>query len=989
MRKSAFYTIPPGCSFARDLAAGLLASSPTPDMLARTLIFVPTRRAARALSEAFLAVSDGTALLLPQIRAIGDIDDESDSVSLLALDPTLPPALPETRRLCIIARQIHAFPIGGQRPTEAQSFTLARALISLFDQIQNAEFDVQDLASLWPDDLSAHWQDIAQFLSILTNYWPAILAQEEAMDPVARRLALLHKQIAQWESAPPEGPVIVAGSTGTLAGTRRLMAAVARLPQGQVVFPGLITDMTATDWEAIGADKTHPFHPLHLTLEALSLSLEDVQIWPASQAQAASSAPRLRFLSEVMRPASQTDLWRQLATQQDGLTKKESFAGFRRLEATDSHEEAAIIALLLRQQLETPRKTAILVTPDRQLAQMVRSELQRFDITIDDSAGERLITSAIGAFLFKISRLIGSKDPLIDMVQLCDHPFAAGGMDRSEFRAQFQHIQKHHLRGALSFHDLDGLISYLQKQEPDAAQFVEEHIKAPLAPLLALSGRSVIPLSLFAQTLGEVAEAMAATRPSGTEDAVLKLWSGAAGEAAANLLAELTAYGTDYAMPASALTDVMQSFLQSSELRKPYHQQSRLAILGAVESRMLTADMVILSGLNEGIWPPKPEASLWMNSAMAAEIGLPHRQWRIALSAHDFMMAAAQPEVVITRARRQNDRPTLPSRWLTRMDAVMEGAGISDLIASRLPEDIAAILAYRKSVEVAAIGPPAPRPPVPYRPDSLSATQLDRLIADPYGIYADKILRLRALRPVNEPPNAALKGNLFHEALQLFIEAYPEGALTPSHAQILCELARPLFQPYWHHLEVAHIWWPQMEKLATWFVAHDNHYRGADSQQFVETKAICHIAPKDRQIALTAKADRIIKTGDEAHIIDYKTGVLPTKKSVALGRSIQMLVEAALLSQGGFTAIGPATPHSLSYWKLKGRGTPAAEISNVTPEGLDSEALFQAMVDVISHFEEEDAAYYSEPDPALAPKYSDYRHLARIKEWRISEAGND
>ena len=992
MRLEAFYTIPPGCAFARDLAKGVLAQAGTPEQLAQTLILVPTRRAQRALSAAFLSSTDGQAMLLPKIKAIGDIDDDSLPDALLPDVGELPPAIPEMRRLCLIARQVQSFPIGGQRPSEVQAFALARALISLFDQMQNADFDPQELASLWPQELAAHWHDIAQFMTIMTQYWPAILKAEKAMDPVQRRLALLQKQLDIWQQNPPDTPVIVAGSTGTLPATQRLMKLVASLPRGQIIFPGLIPHIDEQDWQVISQDKVHPFHPLSITLKALSLTLKDVRIWPASEAQSKASQKRQSFLTEIMRPASQTDKWRALGGQKDSFISADSFAGFQRLEAQDSHEEAEIIALLLRAQLETPQRTAILVTPDRQLAQMVRTHLRRFHIEIDDSAGESLALSKIGNFLILLARLVDSSQEIADLVTLASHPYCSAMSERQSFRQSFDKINKRYLRGTLSISSLDELIQLLDERAPDDALFLQEGLQHALAPLKELASAQILSLAKAANSLGQVAERLAAKGDSqdAEAEAVHSLWSGPEGEGAANLLREMASFGHDFEIRPSQLADTLLALMSAVEVRKPYQRQARIGILGAVESRMLSADLVILSGLNEGIWPPKPNQDLWMNQSMAAAIGLPHRQWRIALSAHDFLMAAAQKEVIITRARRQNDRPTLPSRWLTRMDAVMKAARIEDLIAPRLPDDIAAILAYQRSVTAQPIAPPAPKPPLENRPNSLSATQFDRLIADPYGVYADKILGLRKLRPVNEAPGPLLKGNLFHEALQLFVASHPEGQLTPHMTDELLALAKPLFAPYMHHYEVAHFWWPQLESLADWFMEHDNRLRGTGAKSHVETKGEVIFDTGGRPIHFTAKADRIVISMDgSAHIIDYKTGTVPSKKSVEEGRSTQMLVEAALLEKQGFSQIGHASADHLEYWKLRGRGSPITEIKDVSQKDLNIDEVFEAMCQLALRFENEDMAYWAEPDPRTKPSFSDYRHLARIKEWRAGEADNE
>ncbi|NVN32247.1 hypothetical protein HUK83_18130, partial [Endobacter medicaginis] len=87
-------TIPSGAPFLDTLAAVWLAA---PDDPGDGLILLPTRRAARALGEAFLRVTQGRPLLLPRIAAIGGLDDESLALGsgfgadVLALPPAVEP----------------------------------------------------------------------------------------------------------------------------------------------------------------------------------------------------------------------------------------------------------------------------------------------------------------------------------------------------------------------------------------------------------------------------------------------------------------------------------------------------------------------------------------------------------------------------------------------------------------------------------------------------------------------------------------------------------------------------------------------------------------------------------------------------------------------------------------------------------------------------------------------------------------------------------
>ena len=990
MGKPSYYTIPPGCAFANDLAKGLLETSSTPQDLAKTQIYLPTRRAVRALSAAFVAQSDGRALLLPRMIALGDIDDDGHDPLLIAEDGHLPPAISDMRRLCLIAAQVKSFPIGGQRPSEAQAFALARALVRVFDQIQNAQFDISQLQSLWPAELASHWHDIAQFLSILWKFWPHILESEGAMDPVARRIAMMERQAQAWRDHPPEEQIILAGSTGTLPATRMMMKVVASLPHGKVIFPGMTPDITDDDWQAICEDQVHPLHPLSLTLADLSLMPFEIAIWPSCRVSHHQEQRRL-FLQEVMRPASQTDKWRSLAHTASSLTQSSSYGGFRRLEAQDAYQEAEIVALLMRQTLEVPQRTAILVTADRQLAAMVQSELRRFGIDIDDSAGAPLSQSATGSFLYLLSRLMCSDDMIADLLALCAHPFASGQMGRVAFREQINHLNQAHLRGALHFDDLVGLTAHLDDDNALKA-FMKTNILGVLSPLWAGQKKPTRSLRQSAVLLGEVAENFAATGPDDKAEAIGRLWSGPEGQAAAKLLQDFAAHGGDFTHEVDAFPEILQQMMQNIEVRQPYQKQSRLAILGAVESRMLHADLVILSGLNEGVWPPRAAQDVFMNQAMANEIGLPHRQWRVALSAHDFMMAASMQEVVITRARRQNDVITLPSRWLTRMDAVMTALKIEDLIAPKIPDDINAILTLRKNRPVAPILPPHPCPPLSQRPTSFSATQFDQLINDPYAIYAKKVLGLRALAPVNEAPNVALKGTLFHKVLQEFITAYPEGKIGAQERAHIMTIAERLFAPWLSHYEVKHFWWPQLQAVINWFMEADSDLRQEGDMSFAEVSGKVQFTIGERQFSVVAKADRLVRHDDgTVSVIDYKTGASPSKKSVKGGRSTQMLVEAALLHEGGYEAIAQkgTIVKALEYWQLSGRGARPGKRDDVTPKEFDETNLFSAITSLIARFEMPETPYHAEPDPRGRLNYSDYRHLARIKEWRVLEVVND
>ena len=131
--------------------------------------------------------------------------------------------------------------------------------------------------------------------------------------------------------------------------------------------------------------------------------------------------------------------------------------------------------------------------------------------------------------------------------------------------------------------------------------------------------------------------------------------------------------------------------------------------------------------------------------------------------------------------------------------------------------------------------------------------------------------------------------------------------------------------------------------------------------------------------------------GSEMCIRDsYKSGNPPSKLAVSSGKAVQLLVEAAILSKGGYNLSDEATRNiKLFYWQLKGRVTTPAKIEDVTPNDFNVSIIFDQLFKLIQTFENEEKPYLSEPNLAQRQKFSQVSHLARIKEWRAFDVNDD
>jgi ATP-dependent helicase/nuclease subunit B len=962
------YTIPAHQPFLRTLIAGLFARfGRAPLDLAGITLLLPSRRACRSLREAFLAEGDGTPMLLPRMTALGDID--ADDIDLAGGDTLpdgldLPPALPETRRLLLLSRLVLA---RDASLLPAQAAALARDLARLIDQAHTERIGFERLAELVPAELARHWQITLDFLRIVTEHWPAILSAEGALDPALRRNRLIEAQAALWQREPPAQPVIAAGFGGAVPAAADLLALLATLPQGAVVLPGVDTAAPAPLWQAIRADPTHPQHGLAELIDHLGVAHDALPDWHAAPG---GNPGRTQLAMEAMRPASVSDQWRALETLPEG-----ALTGLARLDCPGPQEEAGAIALLLRERLETPGATAMLVTPDRGLARRVTAELKRWKIDIDDSAGTPLNRTPPGIFLRLIADAVLERLAPVPLLALLKHPLAAAGFSPARCRALVRRLERLALRGPRPAPDLAGLHQAVPESDTELAELLAR-LEPILAPLL-----DPAPAGFAERIAGHIraAETLAA---SDIEIGSDRLWAGEAGEALAGFVAELHQAAADF--PAIAASDypmLLESLLAGKVVRPRFGRHPRLQILGTLEARLQQADLVVLGGLNEGVWPATGGHDPWMSRPMRRDFGLKALEAEIGLSAQDFVGGFTAPEVVLTRALKAEGAPTVPSRWLLRLDTVL--AATEAALPAALPH-----LSWQRRLDrpetFQPFPPPEPRPPVAARPTALSVTEIETWMRDPYAIYARHVLGLDPLDPLDADPGVAERGTFIHQALDRFVRDYPQDLPVDALEKLLAH-GRAAFGDALDRPGVWAFWWPRFERIARWFLAEEAQRRPLLAGMLTERRGRLVLPVTPRGFTLAAKADRIdrLKAGGLI-IIDYKTGALPPRAEVMAGFSPQLPLEAAIAAAGGFEGVDPAEVTGLAFWRLSG-GDPAGEIRSAGDEAASPDTLASqaraGLEALIRAFEDPATPYLARPHAGFAPRYGAYGHLARLAEW--------
>ena len=947
------FTIPIHRSFADALAAGVMARfGRDPLELAAGRILLPNNRAVRAVTDAFVRISGG-GLLLPLLIPIGDpeLDDRIGG----ALDPIdqgdpVPPAIDPLERLLTLASIV-------DRSDESSSeiLRLAADLARALDALLIEEVAPTQLrrAVSESDEIATHWERSLEKLQLIYEAWPAILSDRGAVDLPERRNRLLRRMADRWNADPPPGFTIAAGVTTAAPAVAALLARVARMPGGMVVLPGLSLSnvMPDAEWDALGADQqvrgeeTHPQFHLKLLLDRMGVARGEVQSW-RQLGRSASSPTRTHAVANALTSPDFSHKWQTLRPAERRLS------GVRLAKLPDTAAEAQAIALALREALETPGKTAALITPDRQLAARVSALLERWDIEADDSAGTPLSQTPVGTLLLGIASAAAEELAPVPLLALAKHPLVGG---RDEQRLAWLEAAREldlRLRGprpAAGLAGLDAHFGALKEWRTVRDRIASTH------GLLA----NPLSLSAFIEGIVRATEAL-------TEDAA---WRGPAGRMAAELLAEIEASEAAVSMTvdATAAVAVLRDLLDQRSVRLPYGGHPRIFIWGLLEARLQRTDLVILGGLNEGVWPALPAPDPWLPPKVRANLGMPGLEFRIGLSAHDFASALGAPEVLITRARRDSRSPTIASRFLLRLDA-MSGGLPRDIRLERL------VRAIDDPGPPQPVSRPEPAPPVAQRPDRISVTAVDRLNADPFAFYAQAILKLRSLDPVDDDHTARWKGIAVHQALQEWLQhdECDPGKLRPRAEQLLRdEAVHPMLRALWS---------PRLLEAIDWIAALERDNRAMGRRPLAaEVTGETPIAG----VTVHGRVDRIDRLGDGSlAIIDYKTGAPPTQKAVNAGFALQLGLLGLIGRAGGFEGVS-GDPVAFEYWSLtrhKGKfGKLMCPDKDMQPgEFLDH--AYAHFKDAAGKWLTGSAPFTAKLNPAYAP-YGDYDQLMRLEEW--------
>lgn len=962
------FGLPPGVDFPDALIAGLKARlvNEPPEAMARVTVYVNTARMMRSISDKLTAQG---ARFLPRLRLVTE----------LATGLPIPAAIPPLRRRLQLARLVAGLlDATPELAPRSSLYPLADSLANLVDEMQAEGVMPSTIANLDVSDHSAHWARAREFLTLVTPFF-----EDRAEPDVQMRQRLAVDQLAaDWANTPPRDPVIVAGSTGSRGSTFALMLLVAKLPQGALVLPGFDADLPNHVWDAMSDAMTAEDHPqfrFRRLADSLGIAPSDIAPWTNDPPPAPD---RNKLISLSLRPAPITDDWlREGPFLPDLICATE---GITLIEAQSARQEAMALALVLRKAAEDG-VTAALISPDRNLTRQVTAALDRWGILPDDSAGRPLALSAPGRLLRHIAGLRCTTITADQLLVLLKHPLTASGASRGDHLLLTRDLELKLRRYGPAFPGRTDLSAWAATSKLAQA--------APWADWLgncldALADAPAATLTDHVEKTFALAEHIAAGpggQPAG------KMWQQEAGIAALTLMTDLRAEAAvGGSFSSSEFRDLLHALLSAGVVRDAVQPHPRIMIWGTLEARVQGAELVILGGLNDGIWPKLPEPDPWLNRKMRKDAGLLLPERQIGLAAHDYQQAVGAQRVILSRSQRDADAETVPSRWLNRLSNLMVGLpdsqGPKALQAMRdrgnywlsQADALGRPLAEMKDdPRLQPATRPLPKPPVAARPGKLSLTNIARLIRDPYAIYARYILRLIPLDPLRPTPDPRERGNIFHLILARFVKERPLSETPDQAAERLLQIASAVLDSEAPFPAARILWLARFRRAIPQILRHDAQNKGVPL--VVETAGAIDLPGLD--FKLFGTPDRIDRLpSGKLLLIDYKSGTPPTAAQQKQYDK-QLLLAAVMAEKGGFAELGPSEVERISYLGLGNTEKPVD--TAIAQELLDE--VWSKTLKLIGRYRERSTGYAARRAVFETRVEGDYDHLARFGEWQMSD----
>jgi|GEM_PF-2463366 len=925
-------------NFLQNIIKGL-KERVEPSLFSKAIILLPSHRSCRELER--ILVSDYKDVMIPKIIPIASLE-ENLSFEIFESLNAIPKSITYTKAKFLLADLIKNKTKSDDMKA-SDYLNIASGLMKLIMKFEKEDIPISNIDKAFTGDHPIHIEKILNYLQVISNGWPKLLSTLDIVTQITRRNLFIKKLIKKWEELPPSYPIIIAGSTGTFRTTQMLVQSISKFKNSFVILQGVDS---LKYFEDQSIDESHPSFQLNLLLKNLGAQLKDIESWYTERI----TSSKYNFASILFKKEHITIPRSEIPDQ-----------NIEYIECISLQEETNLISIKIRELLEFGHKNIGIISNNKSIRIRLKNTLKLWDIESECSDEMAINSTSQIKLILSIFRVVHENFTPITLLTLLTNELHVLDHD---LKNSISNLEIKYLRGIRKYRNISDLIQKAKNNgDNDIVTLLEKTLNY-LKPLFNTLNSKSHKLKSLIHILIKVSEDISAQ----------EIWSDDIGEKVHKIIHSiLEDIPEENKINLDEFETIFSEVLREHNVSSKLNINKRVSILSPIESRLLSFDYTILAGLNEKSWPETPETDPWLSATFYNQFKIASPHIAIGQSANDFLSLLQQDNVLITRSINDNNAPQIPSRWLTKIELWFQAAGILNKLKSSVsPLKILAKNLYTPESFV-KYSAPTPKPEINLRPSKLSVTQIEKLMRDPYSVYALKILKLKPLEKLDKTPDQLEFGNFIHKVLDDFSRSSKN--LEPqNYLDTILQIGDQLLADMISNPVMHKIWQPRFYKIAAWIAEYEINIRKTKT---VETE-VTYSMVIGKDFTLIAKVDRIEydSKANTVSILDFKTGTIPTNEDIKNGFSPQLTLEALLIEENHQNLhVSDMTYIQLASGKRLGQITKVQgdEIQIIT-------AAKKGILYLVEQYEDINTPYLVCPNLRKSPTYNDFEHLERLEE---------
>jgi ATP-dependent helicase/nuclease subunit B len=850
------YNIPSNYNFIKTLANWL--KKHYNNEFSELKIFLPNQRSSRKLRKELLNLQDFNVKSSIKIKSFADLNIEdlydflpNKLCAEIIAELSKIKVLNRVDAIFLLCEEVKKNTIFGTQ-NFTQRYKIAKSLYQLFEDLEENQVDASQIKSIDDSNLAKHHQFTVEFFQSFYIQIKNHLIKNNLMFAGNFHNLLCSKYCEIIETQKISQNIVIAGSTGSILSSKKLIKSIKNYENGCVILYGY--------QKHLNAEEIHPQYYLNELIKFLDLEKLNV---PEIKNLEFINSPEIKkdFCNLIFNDYKNFDNFKKTCEEIGKNNEIAEIVLNLEISCFDNEiNEAKSIVNIIKEYNQKDLEIAVICN-NQNLSRILKSYLNAYQVNYNDASSQSAIYLDIIGFLLLIFEIKNNEFNSHIFLSFLKHNFFVKLNNEKlieEFEINILRDDRINLR-------IEGIEAKIKNSK--FADFFNKIIEN-------------LPID---NSLNSLIKAFEFFTNQNFNQILSKSIAGKEIFEFFELLKQQNFYFQNIEDLKIIFNEI--SYFEKSKL------DSNVDILSPIEARLLNFDLIIVSSLNENDFPQIDNHG-WIGAKIKKDLGVNKTLKKIGQNGFDFCNYLSNKKIILTHSKYRLGQHNVESPFITKLKTLCKILNLnidkSQFYQRKINENLHFIPQY--------LAPSFGNPSENYRPKNYYITDISHLISNPYFIYVKKVLKIEELKKIDYEPSYAEFGSFIHKALEDYIK-------NPTNINF-----EEIFEKYFLSKQAKLIWYPKFLKIFENFCE--------DNQEFIDDENILEESIKIdlENIKISGKVDRILIDNEKnIKIIDYKTGQVPTKKDVICGLEPQLTVYALILSE---TLFKNSKIKELNYWKL-------------------------------------------------------------------------